>query len=550
MNNKMKKKLTYYIIGLLSILTTGCTELEDKSYSLIISEDFEPTAEDLSSLVGTAYGSWRECLYSWDNYIRIMELTSDESVIPARPNGWVDGGKYRILHEHKWTEEDAHVDNNWNTFYAGINNCNRVIYQIESGSIPVTEGKESVIAELKLLRASYYYMLCDFYGNIPIITQYDVPEGFLPEQSTRKEVFDFIIKEIKDNMPLLSDQNGGIMYGRFNKWGAWALLAKMYINAGVYTGTSMWSECINACDELIGSNLFDLDASQKDVFAVQNDNAKEMIFAIPFDNKYINDYNITSIFIQSLQPANQATFNLNEAPYGGICATPQFINTFDTDDARYQDNWFKGDQFSASGELLLCTMGSYSGKPLSYINEVPSIAESEEVHGFRLGKFEIEIGSRKQQSNDWPLFRYADVLMMKAECLLRLGQADEAAKLVTQVRARNFKGDYAAGGTKDKATVTGADLQRGSCYDYGRRDNRVAHTFEGGDDIQYGRMLDELGWEFHQESRRRQDMIRFGAYTTKSWFSHDASKEDFRTLLPVPRNQLEKNSNLTQNPGY
>ena len=101
-----------------------------------------------------------------------------------------------------------------------------MIYQIESGSVPVTEGKESIIAELKILRASYYYMLCDFFGNIPIITQYDVPDGFLPEQSTRKEVFDFIIKEIKDNMPLLSNQNGGIMYGRFNQWGAWALLAR------------------------------------------------------------------------------------------------------------------------------------------------------------------------------------------------------------------------------------------------------------------------------------------------------------------------------------
>lgn len=546
----MKKKLTYYIIAAFAILTVGCTKLEDQSYTLIISEDFEPTAEDISSLVGTAYGNWRECLYSWDNLIRIMELTSDESVIPARPNGWVDGGKYRILHEHKWTEEDAHVSNNWSTFYAGINNCNRVIYQIESGSIPVGDDSESLVAELKVLRASYYYMLCDFFGNIPLITQYDVPQGYLPEQSTRQQVFDFIVKEIKDNMPLLSEEKAGIMYGRFTKWGAWALLAKMYINAGVYTGTPMWSECVAACDEIIGSHLFDLDNRQKDVFAVENEGAKEMIFTIPFENKYINDYNLTSIFIQSLQPANQATFNLNEAPYGGICATPQFINTFDTDDARYQDNWFKGDQFSASGEPLICSMGGYKGQPLTYINEVPSIAESEEIHGFRLGKFEIAMGSRKQQSNDWPLLRYADVLMMKAECLLRQGQSDEAAKLVTDVRARNFKGEYAVGGTQDKATVTGADLEKGSCYDYGRRDNRTAHTSEGGADVQYGRMLDELGWEFHQEARRRQDMIRFGVYTTKSWFSHDASKQDFRTLMPIPRGQLEKNSNLKQNTGY
>lgn len=546
----MKTKLIYFLISTFTLLSIGCTKLEDKSYSLIISENFEPTPEDLSSLLGTAYGKWRECLYSWDNYIRIMELTSDESVIPARPNGWVDGGKYRILHEHKWSTDDAHVENVWSLFYAGINNCNRIIFQIESGSIPVTEDKEAVIAELKILRASYYYMLCDIYGNIPVITQYDVPDGFVPEQSTRKEVFDFIIKEINDSMSSLSDQNGGIMYGRFNQWGAWALLAKMYINAEVYTGTPHWNECIEACNKIIESGNFDLDASQRDVFAVNNESAKEMIFTIPFDNKYINDFNTTSIFIQSLQPANQATYKLTEAPYGGICAIPQFISTFDTEDARYKDNWIKGDQYSAEGQLLICTMGAYSGKPLSYVNEVPSIAESEEVHGFRLGKFEIEMGSRKQQSNDWPLFRYADILMMKAESLLRSGQADDAAKLVTQVRARNFKDEFAVGGSNDKATVTGADLQKGSNYDYGRRDNRVPHTHEGGADVKFGRMLDELGWEFNQESRRRQDMIRFGVYTTKSWFSHDASNEDFRIILPIPRTQLEKNHNLKQNPGY
>lgn len=546
----MKTKFIYILAGFLSISTFSCTDLEDQSYSEIISKDFNPTSDDLSSLLGTAYGKWRDCLFNWNNYTRIMDLTSDETVIPARPNGWVDGGKYRILHEHKWSTDDEHVNDCWSNLYAGVNNCNRIIYQIESGSIPVTEGKESTIAELKLLRASYYYLLCDFYGNIPIITQYDVPEGFLPKQSTRKDVFDFIIKEIADNISLLSDQNGKEMYGRFNKWAAYALLAKMYINAEVYTGTPYWNECIEACNKIIESQNFDLDASQRDVFLVNNENAKEIIFAIPFDSKYINDFGITSLYIQSLQPANQATYKLTEAPYGGICSIPQFINTFDTDDARYQDNWIKGDQYSAEGELLKCTMGAYSGKPLSYINEVPSIAESEEIHGYRLGKFEIEMGARKQQSNDWPLFRYADVLLMKAESLLRLGQADEAAKIVTQVRARNFKNEFAVGGTKDKVTVTGADLQKGSSFDYGRRDNRQAHTHEGGADIKYGRMLDELGWEFNQEARRRQDLIRFGVYTSKSWFSHDATKQSYRTILPIPRTQIEKNTNLKQNPGY
>ena len=147
--------------------------------------------------------------------------------------------------------------------------------------------------------------------------------------------------------------------------------------------------------------------------------------------------------------------------------------------------------------------------------------------------------------NDFVVFRYADVLMMKAECLLRTGKADEAATLVTQVRQRAFTS------TPAKAIVTGVDLLKGSVYDYGIRDNREtpANTFAGGADIQYGRFLDELAWEFNQEGRRRQDMIRFGVYTTKSWFSH-APNGNHRTLFLIPRRELDANGNLKQNPGY
>jgi hypothetical protein len=187
-------------------------------------------------------------------------------------------------------------------------------------------------------------------------------------------------------------------------------------------------------------------------------------------------------------------------------------------------------------------MGAFTGQPLAYINEVPSIDASEEVHGYRFGKFEIALGSSNILSNDFPLFRYADILMMKAECLLRTGNTSEAATIVTQVRQRAFAANPA------KATVTGAQLQGGSSYDYGRRDTN-SNTSEGGSNIQYGRFLDELAWEFNQEGRRRQDMIRFGAYTTKSWFSHDPS-ESYRTLYPIPQAALLTNSKLKQNPGY
>ena len=130
---------------------------------------------------------------------------------------------------------------------------------------------------------------------------------------------------------------------------------------------------------------------------------------------------------------------------------------------------------------------------------------------------------------------------MKAEALLRTGKADEAAALVTIVRERNFTAH------PEKASVTGDALLKNSCYDYGRRDN-ISVTHDQAE-IKYGRMLDELGWEFSQEGRRRQDMIRFGVFTTRSWFSHDASDET-KNLYPIPNSQILTNGKLKQNPGY
>lgn len=298
------------------LLGSSCTDLKDESFDRIIANQFTPASGDVASLVGAAYTNWRDVMQQWNGLFRTQEVSGDQLVIPSRPNGWVDGGVYRRIHDHKWTPDDDISINNWNRSYAGIANCNRLIYQIESGSIPFTEGKEAVIAELKVLRASYYYVLCDFFGNVPIITQFDVPAGFIPKQSTRKEVFDFIVKDILDNAPLLSDKNDPTTYGRFNKWGAHTLLAKMYLNSEVYTGTPAWDKCIEQCNLVINSGAgYTLEATQKEVFKTNNESSKEIIFAIPFDIKYVTDWNGFSIHMETLQPANQATFNLLNTPW-------------------------------------------------------------------------------------------------------------------------------------------------------------------------------------------------------------------------------------------
>lgn len=539
----MKHINKIYSIGLLGLLLTGssaCTNLLDDSYGQVVSENYAPkTEEEVSYLVNAAYIPWRETLLQWNGVVRSQELSADQDVIPARLGiGWVDGYIYKRWHEHTWTTEDDGVLQGWERTYNGINTCNRILSQIEEGVITVDEAtREPLIAELKVLRASYYYILVDLYGNVPIVT--DFKDSSLPKQSTRKEVFDFIIKEVTENIDLLSETPRGYYYGRFNKWAAHTLLAKMYLNAEIWSGTPQWQKCIDECDAVIdfanSSNEYALEANQKNVFVTNNENSKEIIFALPFDEIYVTGWNDFDFHMYTLAPENQDTYQFTERPWGGVCAIPQFIDTFHPDDLRLAQNYIQGQQYTASGEILQRSDGE---GPLIYTNSVPSIDASDVDDGYRWGKFEYAQGITNRLSNDWPLFRYADILMMKAEALMRSGQPG-AGELVTEVRKRAFE-------DINDAIVTDQQLEEGSCYDYGRRDENL-ETHEGGEDIKYGRFLDELGWEFCQEGRRRQDMIRFGVFTTKSWFSHDKSNPN-RNLYPIPNKIMLTNSNLTQNP--
>lgn len=544
MNTNIKLCALGLIAGSAIFSNTSCTEMIDDSYTQVVSEKYTPKNDaDISYLVNAAYIPWRQTMLLWNGVVRSQELCADQDVIPARLGiGWVDGYIYKRWHQHTWTTEDDGVLQGWERTFEGINTCNRLLSQIDDDVINLErDARTELISELKVLRASYYYLLCDLYGNVPVVT--DFKDTDLPMQSTRSEVYNFIVKEIIENVGNLSETARGYYYGRFNKWAAYTLLAKMYLNAEVYSGSPQWAACAEACDKVIAfanqSGEYALEADINAPFLTQNENSKEIIFGLPFDEVYVTDWNAFDFHMYTLAPENQDTYQLKARPWGGVCAIPQFIDSFDPDDQRLTDWYITGQQYSSTGEPLY---ESTTGVPLTYPNEVPSIDESYPYQGFRWGKFEYAVGITNRLSNDWPQFRYADVLLMKAEALMRQGKPG-AGELVTEVRQRAFKGDAA-----DKAYVSDEDLTMGSCYKYGRNDN-VVQTNEGGADIKYGRFLDELGWEFCQEGRRRQDLIRFGVFTTKSWFSHDKS-DDTKNLYPIPNKIMLTNSNLKQNPGY
>ncbi|MDR7127817.1 hypothetical protein J2X69_000145 [Algoriphagus sp. 4150] len=536
------KAIKIFLLSAILLNSIGCTELADESYSILIAKDFEVTESEVGSIIASAYVPWNDLFGGWGSYFWAQDVSSDALVIPKRPWGWVDAGDYRRLHEHKWTADDLVIVQCWRRAYRGITTTNRVIYQIENDLVPLGEFKENALAELKVLRATYYYVLLDMYGNIPIVTNFDVPEGFLPEQSSRKEVFDFLVNDITENIDLLNEETGSASYGRINKWVAHTLLAKLYLNAEVYTGEAMWDKCIEQCDIVIESNKYALESNQKNNFIVYNEGSGEIIWSLVFDENYTAGWNVFDHHMQTLPQEAQATYSLRFSPWGGICAIPQFIDTFNPLDERYTENWLKGQLYDRNGNKLTVQNGSLKDKDLVLINDLPAVDTSQAVHGLRLSKFEVEQGAGVIPNNDYTFFRYADILMMKAESLLRTGSTGEAAAIVTQIRERSFRNNPA------EAPVTGAELMGGSRYDYGRRDVHVT-TQEGGNDVLYGRFMDELGYEFFEECRRRQDMIRFGVFTTKSWFSHEPNG-DYRSLYPIPQEEINKNSNLKQNPGY
>lgn len=514
----------------IGIIAQSCTKLDVKDYSEIVKDNFNPQASDVAALIAPVYVVMRPMWADWQGNFDLQEESSDEFVTPVRPNGWYDGGIYIRMHQHTWTPNDWPSENLWRNCYSGINAANRVISQIDDGEIPIENGKENLIAELKTARAYYYYYLLDNFGNVPIVTDFKSTE--VPKQSTRAEVYDFVVKELTENIPLLSEEVGPITYGRFNKWAAKTILAKVYLNAGVYVGTTKWNECLAVCNDIINSTKYQLEANYKSNFITQNQNSKEIIFAVPYDETLAPGF---IIHMKTLKPVDQKVYSLQAQPWGGSCANPQFIRTYDVDDSRLKDTWIMGPQHDPAGNVVINYIDSLinidqpGGNPFNY--------------GFPFGKYEIKTGAKSSLSNDYVVFRYADVMMMKAECLLRTGLAADAATIVSEIRNRNFQSAPA------KATVTGSQLQQGSVYQYGYvKDGKIV-ALEGGADIQYGRFYDELGWEFAGEAHRRQDMIRFGVYSTKSWFQHKPVGE-FAEIYPIAESIMNSNPNLQQNTGY
>ena len=541
------KKSSIRNILITGLLLSGlsCTKLDESPllYDKVDGTLFGKNDLEVSSLVGAAYANLAG-LGGNNHYIPLNEVTTDEAIVPTRGADWGDGGHWVRLKRHTYTATDATPNNGWNFCYSGVATCNRLIATLTSLNTP---SALAYIPELKVLRAIYYYWLLDWYGNVPL--SIDFNDATPPSNSTRKEVYDFVEKELIENGTLLPRTGPADIatYGRVNFYTAQACLAKLYLNAEVYTGVQQWSKAIVVCDTIINSNRYKLTPDYFDNFRQANSGSSEFIWALPFDHIKFKGFNMPMMTLSYL---NQATYNINAQPWNGFATVAEFYNSYidsvanpgptgkviglnPTGDSirgtldKRLGNFIVGPQFSSSGARLKDPGKDATdpdGEPLTftpYINELEPQAWRQS--GARIGKWQFYIGMTQDLDNDFVIFRYADILLIKAEAVAR--------------QSGNWNDGVAL------AIVNQIRTQHGGVDAYG---SMTAATF-----------LAERSREMFCEATKRQDMIRFGTYNGAFQF-HTADPVDalgpnginHLNIFPIPDAQINANKNLVQNPGY
>lgn len=528
----------YSIAGIMVI--ASCTNLDEKNYlyDTATVDNFGQTDAEVVALMAAAYTNLYGSFGGDGSIMRLEEVPTDEIVVPQRGPDWGDGGHWIRLKQHTTKPSDGGPSNTWGFLFKGVNTCNRVLADLEKKATP---SALKFVPELKAFRAIYYYWLLDLFGNVPISTDFTKTDP--PPNNTRKEVYDFVEKELLAALPDLqkTGPNDNTTYGRINYYTVQTVLAKLYLNAEVFSGTAQWDKAIAACDEVINSGLFALMPNYSDNFKKENKGSTEFIWVIPYDEIKATGFNLPHA---TLHMASQETYKMGGQPWNGWASVQEFYNSYidpaqnpgpqgsvvgldpkglpitGTKDKRLT-NFIVGPQFTSDGVSPLNDAGyEVASDPdgpqihfTPYMNELEPAAWRQT--GARIGKYEFYRGMTGQLSNDWVIFRYADILLTKAEAIARKAanwNDATALALINQIRTIH-------GGVDPYSTMTAA-------------------TF-----------LAERGREMFFETTRRQDMIRFDTYNSAFRF-HPADPDKHANLFPIPASVLNANKNLHQNPGY
>ncbi len=272
-SNKMKRSLflvQFILIALLaSTFNQSCTKLDEQLYGEVTPDNFFTSDAAFVSALGAAYTQFGG--YASGSIMDVQEQPTDEIVVPTRGQDWDDGGEWRRLHLHSWTNEDSYTGGAWDFCFGGVNTANRLIFQftalVQSGQVEQAQA-DAYISELQTVRGFFYWQLIDVYGNVPLVTDFGSGDA-APATKSRTEVYNFVVGDLEAAVPKLSHAVDGTTYGRMNYYAGQTLLAKLYLNAEVYTGTIQWDKVIVACDSVINSGKYSLESNYFTNFDVE-----------------------------------------------------------------------------------------------------------------------------------------------------------------------------------------------------------------------------------------------------------------------------------------
>jgi hypothetical protein len=541
------------------LIFSACTDLSENVYSNLSEDNIQFSEQDISRMTGSVYNQLRSVYWGWNGLFDIQEESADLIMTPLRVGiGW--GDLYISMHKHTYHPNIDHMWTIWYFGYNGIGYANKML------DLEQIQADKKLTAELRTMRALFYYILFDCFRNIPLETTTKVDAGYLPKQSTPQQVFDFIVEELKAAKADLGTEK---VFGYPNRWVAEMILAKMYLNHNAWfndhSDNSYYELALDEVEDIIANGGYSLAPNYSDNFKADISGCPESIFAIPSDYTYARGNYLVN---KCLIGAGAKAFGYTGSPWNGSCAVPQFMDTYHADDNRFEDTWANGQQYDfETGAALKASVDDQGEVNLVYTKEVHSIDNpgAYMLEGFRFKKYEIVPGVDGTYGDDVAFFRLADAMFIKAECLLRLGRDQAvAAALITDVRRRAFDDD-------SKAVRTAAQLTGGSAYDYGHREwtsegaknfdpGSYIETHQGGGDIELGGLLDDLAWEFVGEHHRRQDLIRFrlnagntNVFRAKSWFCKDPHADladPKKDVYPIHQSFIDSNPNMKQNPGY
>jgi len=553
----MKTNIKVICAAAIAAMSVGCTDLDVPVESQYTSYPTNEAA--LEAQLSGIYFQMRDCFGR--RYMEGLTLSSDEYSAVSYGGNWYDNGAYAHPSLHNFAYEDASID--WMGVLAtGVVKANEVIN---------SDADEKYKAPARAMRAYFTFIMMDCWGDVAINDATKANEIDIEARQPRADVARWIESELKEIIPQLTTETTGENYGKPNKYMAQALLARLYINWPVYTASAVenydaatatnekLADCISICNDIIGSGKFELGPDEYR-FKFASDNTerveagtiKDFIYAMPYHTtaatgmQYGRSHSYKDI--KNMKPSYYGE-QLTNSGGGYMTMTPEFVKLFDLkgdqrnqliiglsenlEDYRYSTGGDENTVYVYDPATLLPTTEAAKDKEgntlklsrkVNLVETDFTINVGDNLEGWRQGcrnvKWHVtrtDFANGRNQSNDIPLIRYAEILLTKAEALTRQGSSAEAKDLVNQVRA------YA-----------GAELLASN------------PTLED--------IYQERGREFFDENLRRTDMIRFGHFEDE-YFPHykdfpTANFDKTRRIFPINKKMLDLNPKWTQNNGY